>query len=106
MSFIQDQRVVGILAIGAVLWFYYQRVNRAKVIRQSSATSQPVEKQLKETSKYAFVHPRDRIQYPGDWQINLGGVAREGQYGIERRDYKDSVGGTKVVTHTDAWINV
>lgn len=106
MSYINDPRVLGLAATGVLLFFYYQRVNRAKQIKLASATSQPVSKQLTETSKFPFVHPRDRINDPTVWKVDLAGHAREGQYGLERRDYKDVVGGAKLVTHTDAWVNV
>lgn len=106
MSFLQDPRTIGLVAMGGLLFFYYQRVNRAKEIKLASATSQPVAKQLTESSKYPFVSAKDRINDPTVWKVDLSGHAREGQYGLERRDYKDPVGGTKVVTHTDAWVNV
>jgi len=83
MSLLQDPRVIGLAAMGGLLAFYYMRVNRAKLIKLASATSQPVEKQLTESSKFAFVSAKDRINDPTVWKVDASGHAREGQYGLE-----------------------
>lgn len=89
---------------GALLVYYYVRTRRLQQLKLIQS-SQPVAQQEKHSSKYPFVSAKDRINYPGYWVINTPGYVREGQFGLERRDYPD-VWGTRVVTHTYAWVNV
>ncbi len=98
---------ISILAGGAlVIAFYYFRMERVKRLKMNQQLSQTVSQQEMNSTRYPFVSAKDRINYPGDFKITQPGFAREGQYGTERREYKDPVGGTVIITHTDQYVNV
>lgn len=99
-----EPQYVAIALAGGLLIYYYFRTRRLQQLKLIQR-AQPVAQQEKYSSKFPFVSAKDRISYPGDWVINAPGYVRDGQFGLERRDYAD-VGGTRVVTYGDAWVNV
>lgn len=86
--------------------YYYYRAERLKKQKraQSAIVSQPTEAPY--SSKFPFTTMKTQFNDPSVWKVNEPGYAREGQFGLERRDYVLAVGGTHVVTHTDQYVNV
>jgi len=84
--------------------YYVYRTNRLKRLKLIQR-AQSVPKQLKQSSKFAFTSTRGQQNNPQDWAVIAPGYARQGQFGLERRDYPTS-GDTHIVTYGDAWVNV
>lgn len=93
----------GMIIVGV---YYYWRAERVKKIQRQKVASQSVSGQEQHSSKFAFTTMKNRIDDPSVWKVNEPGYAREGQFGLERRDYIDPVSGTHIVTHTDSFVNV
>lgn len=101
-----DNAKYALAGMVVVAVYYYWRAERVKQLQKAQVASQSVGQQEKHSSKFAFTSMSQRINDPTVWKINEPGYAREGQFGLERRDYIDEVGGTHVVTHTDQFVNV
>ncbi len=95
-----------LIGVGIVGLYYYMRAEQLKRVKkaQSAIVSQPQEAPY--SSKFPFTNMKSQFNDPSVWKINEPGFAREGQFGLERRDYVLAVGGTHVVTHTDQYVNV
>lgn len=98
--------VYGALGLGTIALFYWYRAERVRELKRAQASSQSQREQISNSSKFPFTTIKKRLWDPSSWKVNDAGWAREGQYGMERRDYIDPVSGTHVVTHTDQWVNV
>jgi hypothetical protein len=90
-----------------LLYYGYKRVERAEgiITKRTESKERAPEPSVKRVPRYPYVSARDRIMDPTVWRVNEPGYARTGQYGLERRDYPD-IGGTRVVTYGDHWVNV
>lgn len=86
--------------------YYYNRAEGVKQMKRADVASQTPTQQLTSSSKFAFVNPKDRFFDQSVWKVNEPGYARQGQYGLERRDYIDPVSKSRIPTYTDSWVNV
>lgn len=93
-------------AVGALLLYYLARVKRVQSMRAIPPDVRKDARHDTYSSKFPFTNMKMRMNDPSVWKVNEPGMAREGLYGLERRDYLDPVGGTRVVTYTDAYVNV
>ena len=91
-----------LLALGA---FYYFRTQRLSGLRAHARGAKKDGPRDTYSSKFPFTNMKLRMSDPTVWKVNEPGFAREGLYGLERRDYIDPWG-THVQTHTDAFVNV
>lgn len=97
-------RLAGLAVMAGLIWFYWFRVERVKRIRMADQLSQTESQQLQHSSRYPFVSAKDEVNSPIWTEVPARGYDREGTYGIPRRDYK-GIGGTTVVSNTDAFTN-
>ena len=96
--------ILALVGAGALLVYYVIRTDRLKRLRLIQ-TAQSAPKQLAQSSKFAFTSTRGLQNSPLDWAVIAPGYAREGLFGLERRDYPTS-GGTHITTYGDNWVNV
>lgn len=101
-----DPMLLGGAALVGLGIYYYMRVARLQGMRAIDQGAKKVAKRDTYSSKFPFTNMKLRMNDPSVWKVNEEGMAREGLYGLERRDYEDPVGGTRIVTYTDAYVNV
>lgn len=101
-----EPMVYGAVGIGVIALFYWYRAERVRELKRAQVSSQSVKNQETQSTKFPFTTMRMRIWDPSSWKVNDAGWAREGQFGLERRDYVDPVSGTQIITHTDQYVNV
>lgn len=102
----EDKAMYALAGMAIVGIYYYYRAERVKKLQRQQVASQSVGAQEKHSSKFPFTTMKNRINDPSVWKVNEPGYAREGQFGLERRDYIDPVSGTHIITHTDNFVNV
>lgn len=56
--------------------------------------------------RHPFVSAKTELLNPSNWKINDPGLLRSGQFNLPRRDYLKTMGGSRVITYGDAWVNV
>ncbi len=99
--------LAGLVGLGA---YYCVRANRVMEVAKASTGpgktvySQPEANQLKMSSKFPFTTMSKRIGDPSVYSVTEGTYAREGEFGLERRDHHDPWG-TATITHTDNFNN-
>lgn len=101
-----EQTMYFAIGAGLVGIFYYYRAERLRREKKAQSNIASTPATAPYSSKFPFTSMKTQFYDPSVWKINEPGYAREGQYGLERRDYVLPVGGTQVVTHTDQYVNV
>ncbi len=110
MDSLSDTRVLAFGGLVGLAVFYYYRATRVLQVQQAATGpgktvfSKGQQRQLTQ-SKYPYTTMSKRIGDPTVYSVTEGTWGREGEYGLERRDHKDTFG-TATVTYTDNFNNL